>query len=81
MDVLHVGTLLRGHSAKACADADRRFVAPLREHLSQAGLGHVSEIADADSPHAPRGCPWQAWSVGELLRIEAAIARRDWSGV
>ena len=28
---------------------------------------------DADPPHAPRGCPWQAWSVGELLRLEAEV--------
>jgi predicted glycogen debranching enzyme len=39
-----------------------------REHLSEAGLGQVSEIFDADPPHAPRGCVAQAWSVAELLR-------------
>ena len=39
-----------------------------REHLSDAGLGQVSEIFDADPPHAPRGCIAQAWSVAELLR-------------
>ncbi|MCI0485431.1 MAG: amylo-alpha-1,6-glucosidase [Blastocatellia bacterium] len=38
------------------------------DHLSDAGLGHVSEIFDADSPHTPRGCIAQAWSVAELLR-------------
>ena len=48
-----------------------RFVAPLEEHLNAAGLGHVSEIADGDWPHAPRGCPFQAWSLGELLRARA----------
>jgi glycogen debranching enzyme len=48
-------------------------VEPLRAHLAQAGLGHVSEIADADPPHTPRGCPWQAWSLGELLRISARV--------
>jgi glycogen debranching enzyme len=46
---------------------------PLRRHLEQAGLGHVSEIADGDPPHRPRGCPFQAWSVGELLRIERML--------
>lgn len=39
------------------------------DHLSQAGLGQVSEIFDGDAPHYPRGCPAQAWSVGELLRV------------
>jgi glycogen debranching enzyme len=28
----------------------------------------VSEIADAEPPHRPGGCPFQAWSLGELLR-------------
>lgn len=37
-------------------------------HLETAGLGHVSEIADGDAPHTPRGCVAQAWSVAELLR-------------
>lgn len=53
--------------------ARERFVAPLRAHLHEAGLGHVSEIADADAPHSPRGCPWQAWSLGELLRLECHV--------
>lgn len=39
-----------------------------REHLSEAGLGQVSEIFDGDAPHRPRGCIAQAWSVAELLR-------------
>jgi predicted glycogen debranching enzyme len=50
------------------ADAFDRFVAPLEAHLGQAGLGHVSEIADGDAPYVPRGCPFQAWSLGELIR-------------
>jgi predicted glycogen debranching enzyme len=38
-------------------------------HLSEAGLGQISEIFDAEWPHSPRGCPAQAWSVAELLRV------------
>ena len=49
------------------AEARQRFLAPLLEHLNVAGLGHVSEIADGDPPHTPRGCPFQAWSLGELI--------------
>ena len=56
------------------AEARRRFVAPLLDHLHVAGLGHVSEIADGDPPHTPRGCPFQAWSLGELLRALARTA-------
>jgi predicted glycogen debranching enzyme len=40
----------------------------LEAHLSQAGVGQISEIFDADPPHAPRGCYAQAWSVAEVLR-------------
>ncbi len=64
----------RGHDAAAREEAVARFVRPLRAHLAEAGLGHVSEIADGARPHTPRGCPFQAWSVGELLRIERLIA-------
>ncbi len=40
-----------------------------RKHLTEAMVGQVSEIFDADQPHAPRGCAAQAWSVAELLRV------------
>jgi glycogen debranching enzyme len=59
--------------AAAKREARRRFLPPLMEHLKHAGLGHVSEIADAESPHTPRGCPFQAWSVGELLRLDRVV--------
>jgi len=47
----------------------RKVVERLTPHLREAGLGTVSEIFDGDAPHAPRGCPAQAWSVGEALRV------------
>jgi glycogen debranching enzyme len=61
---------VRGSTPEAKAEARRRFVAPIVKHLDESGIGHVSEIADGDPPHMPRGCPFQAWSVGELLRLE-----------
>jgi glycogen debranching enzyme len=66
---------LRVHddSADAKREARTRFLIPLWEHLNHAGLGHVSEIADADAPHTPRGCPFQAWSLGELLRLDRIV--------
>jgi predicted glycogen debranching enzyme len=64
----------RGHTPAAQAEARARFLAPLRAHLADAGLGHVSEIADAEAPHAPRGCPFQAWSLAALLRLERRLA-------
>jgi len=39
-----------------------------RHHLSDAGLGQISEIFDAEAPYNAVGCIAQAWSVAELLR-------------
>ncbi|HET7291760.1 MAG TPA: amylo-alpha-1,6-glucosidase [Vicinamibacteria bacterium] len=64
---------VRGGTRGAKAAARERFIAPLLAHLDEAGIGHVSEIADADAPHTPRGCPFQAWSVGEVLRLEHGV--------
>jgi len=59
-------------AAKAArADARRRFLGGLARHLDAAGIGHVSELADGDEPWTPRGCPFQAWSVSEMLRLLA----------
>jgi predicted glycogen debranching enzyme len=44
------------------------WLKPLENHLSEAGLGHISEIFEADAPHRPCGCIAQAWSVAEILR-------------
>ena len=67
---------VRGHSTEARREADRRFLAPLRAHLEVAGLGHVSEVADAEPPYRPGGCPFQAWSLGELLRASRLVEER-----
>jgi len=61
---------VRGGSPTARALARARFLAPLEAHLQEAGVGHISEVADADAPHTPGGCPFQAWSLGELIRAE-----------
>jgi predicted glycogen debranching enzyme len=49
------------------ADA-RKFLRELPEHLGEAGLGTISEVFDANEPHAEGGCIAQAWSVAEVLR-------------
>ena len=45
----------------------------LFDHLNNTGLGNVSEVFSGDSPHEPRGCFAQAWSVSELLRVYKMI--------
>ncbi len=42
---------------------------------TSAGLNHLPEIADAVEPYTPRGCPFQAWSVGEFLRLDRVVLR------
>jgi len=44
------------------------WLQPLRGHLTDGGLGQISEIFDGDAPQLPRGCIAQAWSVAEILR-------------
>lgn len=57
--------------------SDPQFAAILagfKSHLLEAGVGQISEIFDAELPHSPRGCPAQAWSVAEVLRVLAQTA-------
>ncbi|HKT03037.1 MAG TPA: amylo-alpha-1,6-glucosidase [Rugosimonospora sp.] len=54
------------HASGRAATGD--LFAGLAAHLSEYGLGSVSETADGDRPHGPTGCPFQAWSVAETLR-------------
>ncbi len=40
-----------------------------KSHLTEAGIGQISEIFDGNEPHKARGCFAQAWSVAEVLRV------------
>jgi len=64
---------VRGNTAAAKRSARAQFLDPLTNHLEQAGLGHISEIVDGDSPFTPRGCPFQAWSLGEYVRLDRSV--------
>jgi 4-alpha-glucanotransferase len=57
------------------AAAALEFLRPFARHLSDAGLGSISEIFDGDPPHPPRGCIAQAWSVAEVLRVWRKLSR------
>ncbi|MFM9835847.1 MAG: amylo-alpha-1,6-glucosidase [Methylophilaceae bacterium] len=77
-----VWAFLLGHYALAeyCvtgnAAAAQAKLEPIRDHLTDAALGNVSEIFDGAAPHTPRGAPAQAWSVACTLeawvRLEKA---------
>ena len=64
---------VRGDTAAVRREAHVRFVAPLLARL-QGWNGHVPEVADAEPPHTPGGCPFQAWSLSELIRVDASHA-------
>jgi glycogen debranching enzyme len=64
---------VHGSTQRAKQTARRRFLEPLLQHTHEAGLGHISEIADAEAPFTPRGCPFQAWSLGEVLRLSTMV--------
>jgi glycogen debranching enzyme len=54
--------------SQAARQQAETWLSPLKDHLADAGLGHISEIFDGDYPHRPVGCIAQAWSVAEILR-------------
>lgn len=51
----------------------RAALAGLTGHVWEAGIGHVSEVFSGDTL-APGGCPFQAWSVAELLRAHVLVS-------
>ncbi len=68
---------VRGETAEAKAEARERFLKPLLGHLHDAGLGHLAEIADAEPPRRALGCPFQAWSLGEALRLDRVVLKEE----
>jgi glycogen debranching enzyme len=57
--------------------ATQTILDPLQSHLADWGVGSVSETADGAAPHAGTGCPFQAWSVAEVLRVRSAARVAD----
>lgn len=47
----------------------RPFLTALERHFEEDyGLDGIAEVFDGAAPHRPNGCPWQAWSLSEVLR-------------
>jgi glycogen debranching enzyme len=74
-----VWTWLVGAYAEATArvtgdpESGLAILRPFEAHLSDGGLGSVSEILEPEPPFEPRGCPFQAWGVAEVLRVWRAL--------
>jgi glycogen debranching enzyme len=51
----------------------RGFLAGFEPTLSEACIGSLSEVFDAEYPHTPRACIAQAWSVAEVLRCHVML--------
>ena len=52
----------------------KAWLEPLIAHMSdQRAIGQISGIFEGDEPHRPVGCPAQAWSVAEVLRIASEL--------
>ena len=64
---------VRGSTAAARREARTRFLEPLLARTQLAGLDHLSEICDGDPPHHAAGCPFQAWSLAEAIRIDKLL--------
>lgn len=60
--------LARGEVRRA-----RAALAGLTGHVWETGIGHVSEVFSGDALR-PGGCPFQAWSVAELLRAHVLVS-------
>jgi predicted glycogen debranching enzyme len=58
----------------ASVEQAKEWLTPLIEGMHHiACIGQLSEIYEAAEPHRPAGCPAQAWSVAEVLRLAVAL--------
>jgi predicted glycogen debranching enzyme len=51
----------------------RSALEPARQWMEAYGFGGIAEVFDGDAPQFPGGCPWQAWSVAEILRAWVSL--------
>lgn len=63
----YLTALVRVHGAAGRKKA-LQAIEELKPQLTEAGVGSLSEIFDAEAPHSPRGCIARALSVAEVLR-------------
>ncbi|HEV8605447.1 MAG TPA: amylo-alpha-1,6-glucosidase [Tepidisphaeraceae bacterium] len=73
-----IGAFLEGHLKVNDHSPDsqrqgRVWLQPLIDSMNQGCVGQIAEIYEADEPHRPVGCPAQAWSVAEVLRLAVIL--------
>lgn len=84
----HQGTVwpwLLGPYGQAClqyrgaGDRSRllEVLQPLLGYLTGDGLGNLAEVYDGDAPHAPGGCPAQAWSAAQVRSLYLQVVDPD----
>lgn len=61
-------------------DRVRTQLKPMEACLREGCIGQIAEVYDGLIPGSSKGCFAQAWSVGELLRVYAALERtKTWN--
>jgi predicted glycogen debranching enzyme len=63
---------VNGHSPESKEQA-RHWLVPLISRMNEFSIGQIHEICEGDFPHRPVGCPAQAWSVAEVLRMAVEL--------
>jgi len=66
---------VHGNTAETRTQAAHHYFFPLADTMNDYSLNHIAEIADAAPPHSLRGCPFQAWSLGEFVRLKYDILK------
>lgn len=64
---------LKTHPSACALDEVRQALLPMAATLREGCCGQLPEIYNGDAPAFSQGCFAQAWSVGELLRVYAAL--------
>lgn len=62
----YIRAMMKSGATKAAA---KKKLANVEDMLREYGVGGIAECYDGDAPHHAGGCPWQAWSVAEILFV------------